>query len=88
MNCIAQNKAKFEEERNHASGEGCTGGGRPCGGWHNQDQGNYERKKLGVINIVHTNYNGIKCFDGVWMAFCSKCQAWSGAPIAFMMLLF
>ncbi len=35
--------------------------------------------KLGVTNTAHTNHNGIQCFDGVWMAFCSKCQAWSGA---------
>ncbi len=39
QNCIAQNKAKFEEERNHASGGGHNGGGRPCGGRHSQGQG-------------------------------------------------
>ncbi len=82
MNCIAQNKAKFEEERNHASGGGRTNGGSPCGGRYNEGQGNYEQNKLGVTNTAHTNYNGIQCLDGVWMAFCSKCQAWSGDPNA------
>ncbi len=32
-----------------------------------------------MTNTAHTKHNGIKCFDGVWMAYCSKCQAWSGA---------
>ncbi len=35
-----------------------------------------------MTNTACTNHNGIKCFYGVWMAFCSKCQAWSGAPNA------
>ncbi len=28
------------------------------------------------------HHNGIKYFDGVWMAFCGKCQTWSGATNA------
>ncbi len=80
--CIAQNKAKFEEERNHASGGGCNGGGHSSGGQHNQGQGNYEQNKLGVSNTALVNCNEIQCFDGVWMAFCSKCQVWSGTPNA------
>ncbi len=79
QNHIAKNKAKFEEKRNHASSGGCKGEGHPCGYWHNQGRGNYERNKLGVTNTVCANCNGIQRFDGVWMAFCSKCQAWSGA---------
>ncbi len=68
-NCIAQNKDKFKEERDDASGGGGNGGEHPCGGWHNQGQGNYERNKLGVANTAHVNCIGIQCFDGVWMAF-------------------
>ncbi len=35
-----------------------------------------------MTNTARNNHNGIKCFDGVWMAFCSKCQVWSGTPNA------
>ncbi len=31
-----------------------------------------------MTNTACINHNGIQCLDGVWMAFCSKCQAWSG----------
>ncbi len=43
-------------------------------------QGSYKRNKLGATNTDHINHNGIQYFNGVWMAFCSKSQAWSGAP--------
>ncbi len=72
----------FQEERNHASGGGHNGGGLPHGDRHNQGQGNYERNKLQVTNTPCVNCNGIQYFDVVWMAFCNKCQAWSGAPNA------
>ncbi len=71
----------FEEERNCASSCRGNSAGCPHGRWHNQGQGNYESNKLGVTNTAHVNCNGIKCFDGVWMAFCSKRQAMIGAPI-------
>ncbi len=37
---------------------------------------------IGVTKTTRTNNNEIKFFDGVWMAFCGKCQTWSGAPNA------
>ncbi len=46
-------------------------------GWHHQGSGNYEQNKFGVTNTCHVNHNGVQCFDGVWMVFCGKCQAWS-----------
>ncbi len=67
QNCIAQNKAKFEDEKNHTSGGGCTGGGHPCCGRHNQGQGNYEQNNIGVANTAL--HSVIQCPDGVWMAY-------------------
>ncbi len=46
---IVQNKAKFHEERNCQSSDGCSNGGHSHGGPH-KGSGNYERKKFGATN--------------------------------------
>ncbi len=51
----------------------------PHGGWNNKDLRNYEWNKLGRANTVHLAHNRVHCFDGIWMAYCGKCNIWSGA---------
>ncbi len=66
---ISQSTAKFQEERNCQSGDGCSGGTHANGG-----QKNYEQNKLGVDNTAHFANDGVQFFDGVWMVYCGKCN--------------
>ncbi len=70
---IVQNKAKFQEERNCWSSDGCSNEGCSCGDRHHQGHRSYERNKHGVENTSCVDTNGVHCFDGVWMTYCGKC---------------
>ncbi len=79
---IAQNKAKFQEERNCCSGDGCSNGNCTCGSQHDSGHGNYERNKLEVAKNASLNYNGVQCVDEFCMAYCGKYQTLRHLPNA------
>ncbi len=48
------------------SGDGHWNCRHPCGCQNNQDHANYEENKLGMTYT-----------DGIWIAYCGKCNTWS-----------